>query len=308
MSEILKEYIRRYLSINEDKAHTRSKKSEDASFVIQKINSYLSEKSEKSKNKQRLEEFGSASQGKKDTDIQAKLIGHPGVDPDFLWNFEIKSFGSNDKFSIEITNPSSLVRKIVLKANSQIGSKEDREKQMKLKLASSKEAIGWVEDNLRSPKASTWGGSILIPGDPEPRDLKLIKGEIGDWGRLRSVGGSGTARDFYTVSNYDLKQSENEMYYTDELEKAIEEQFVEKKDHVLVIMGSDGSIRCFGLTDEAKKVFGFPKFYDSGNTLEPESAKLSSFGGGGRITTIVRVKQGSGRVIRAIDTSSKNDQ
>jgi len=291
MVDTLKEYIRSYLFLSEDKAQTRSERFEDSHFAIKKINSYLREKG------QRLVTLRAAGKGQKDSDAQVNLIGHPSVDPEFVWNFEVKSFKSNDKFSIEITNPSSLVRQIVLRPDSEIGSKKDKEKQLRAKIASSTEAIDWAETALKSPKSSSWGGSILIPGDPEPRDLSVTKGEIGDWGRLRSIGGSGTARDFYTVSNYDLKQSQNEIFYTDELEKAIKDQFREKNDHVLVIMGSDDSVRCFSLSDLAQRAFGFPRFYTGGETLVPETAKLSSFGGGGRITTIVQVKQGRGLVI-----------
>lgn len=295
MIEILKEYIKSYLVLNEDKAQTRSGRSEDARLAIKKINSYY--RGNQEKKGQRLKPVSWASQGTKDTDVEVQLIGHPDVDPDFIWNFEVKSFGENDKFSIEISNPSSLVRQIVLKPDSGIGSKESMEKQYREKLASAPAAIRWVEDNLQSPDAATRRRRIIIPGSDEPRGLYLKKGEIGDWGRLKAIGDSGKPRVFYTVSNYDLKQSEKEMFYTDELEKAIKNQFRQKNDHVLIIRGSDGSVRCFSLTKLAQKVFNFPMFYTGGSTLEPETARLSSFGGEGRITAIVQVKPGRGFVI-----------
>lgn len=295
MIDILKEYIKNYLVLNEDKAQTRSGRSKDALLAIKKINSYYRGNPETKG--RRLKTVSSASQGTKDTDVEVQLIGHPDVDPNFVWNFEVKSFGSNDEFSIEITNPASLVRQIVLKKDSKLGGKEDRGEQLKLKISSKKSAINWAEKALGSPEASFWRGKLIIPGDSKPRGLSVVSGDVGDWSRLRAIGGSGTPRDFYTISNYDIKEEEKEMFYTDELEKAIKDQFRQKNDEVLVIMGDDGSARCFSLTSAAQKTFGFPRFYMRGDTLLPESTRLSSFGGGGRITAIVKVKPGRGLVI-----------
>ena len=302
MIDILKEYIKSYLVLNEDKARSRSKKYGDAKVAIDKINEYYvaqnnALKKKRRKNPRFFDVINSASQGNKDTDAQINVLNDPMIDPNIVWNFEVKSFSTNDKFSIEITNPSSDLRKIVLSPGVSVGSKADKAKQIQDKISSDTAAKDWAERQLQLPGPSVYTGKVMLSGKGPPRGLSMSKGEIGDWTRIRALGGRGNKRDFYTVSNYDLKNIEKDMYYTDELEEAIGDQFLNKGDDVLIIMGKDRSLRCFSLSEDAKNLLGFPSFYANGANLVPESTRLTSFGEGGRFAVIVQLDPESGLVI-----------
>lgn len=300
MSEILKEYIRGYLvNLSEDKAKKRKAKSSDAELVVDKLNDYFEAQDLV------LEIVGMASQGSQSSDLKIKIFPLHDGRPVFVsdeqskpWIFEIKSFGADTDFTIEMTNPESFVRKAVLKRGSTVGSKQEVEDQLRDKISTNPRAVRWAEAALQSPFASVWKGSVIIRGDDEPRILKVVSGDVGDWSRLQAAGGSGKFRSFYTVSNPILKTAEKKMYYTDKLEEAIQSEFVKKGDDVLILRGESGRIRCFSLSPRAISYFDeFPEFYSGGNTIVPESAKVTSFGGGGRIGIKVKVEESSGFVI-----------
>lgn len=298
MSSLLKKYIKECLDLREAKgAAARGARSTDAYVVLDILNKHFM-KSEGMK----FLIAGSAKTGSTSADLEVAFVSRttneiPEGDSVKLWHFEVKSFGRNDIFKIEMTNPQSLVRKTVLRQDAKIGTPADVESQLRKKISAAPEAVAWVVDALKSPQPSRWAGTVLIHGDPDERSLSITSGTPGDWSRLRAIGGSGTPRDIFTISNVAVRAAEREAYDTDELEEAIQQDFVSKGDEVLLLFGQ-GAVRCFSLTEAAQDAFGFPMFSSLGNTIKPQTAFASSFGGGGRIGTTVEINEDAGLLVR----------
>ena len=302
MSQIIREYVKSYLSlIQEDRASTRSARALDADTVLYKLEAYFSSKGKK------LEQISKAKQGSKGTDLEVRITSlrsPAGQAAKDSWAFEVKSFSSDTELRVEMTNPNSEIRKVVLRDDMPLSSEKNVKDQLEAKLSSNLKAIVWASEALKSTDASFWSGSVVIPGDKDPRTLKVTAGEVGDWGRLRAAGlrpsgKIGQYRSFYTTSNVNLKTLEKDFYDTAALELAIQNEFTQKGDEVLVLYGgATNTLRCFSLSDEAEAAFGFPMFNSGGNTIKQESTSVTSFGGAGRIGIVCEVEEDSGTLIK----------
>lgn len=294
--KLLREWVR--LLINEMGSSNRKSRAGDWSLAVDKLSSYLE------KLGYSFEVTSAAKSGSTAADVTGVLKDEGGnVIPSSAgdeWHLEVKSFGRDDLFKIEMTNPSSSVRKAVLSTDASLGTKEDIEQQIRKKLSSNQELIMWIEDSLKSPNARKWEGSLVIPGSKDERGIYIISAdqdnfEENDWDRVRAVGGSGKPRPIYTVPNALVRAAEKEAYYTDEVEEAIQEDFASKGDQILLLCGPGcSSVRCFSLVPEAEAVFMFPQFASGGETIKVGSSYGGSFGGGGRIGLTININDFAG--------------
>ncbi len=291
-------------SILFEKGIARAKRSGDAMDAYAVLNNYL-----KTEKKKIMHIEGRAVSGSQSADLEVVLADFDGkidakstinsrekaIKNNDIFRIEVKSFGSIDYFVAEMTNLNSSVRKTVLKQGATIGSNQDIELQMKSKLP--KAAYGWTRRALASREESTWEGTAVISGDVNPRELKVISGNPGDWSRLKArvLRGEnfGSWRNIYTVNNPDLASAEKEQFTTYELAKAVQDDYSVKGDDILVLYAA-GKIRCYSLTKRGKSSFGFPMFADTNSeTIIPETAKSTSTGGGGRIGVGFKIKGGT---------------
>ena len=232
---------------------------------------------------------GKAPPGSNKTDLKVVL-------DDEIFGLEVKSFNNIDSFKVEMTDGSA-VRKAALKPGSALGTSQDVMVQMigvdgeEGKLKKSPKAREWAKMAVQQPEESIWRGTIVIPGSVGRRQLKMLKGEIGDWTRIRarSVNPNkfGAWRDIYSVPNEQLALSSIKKISPARLASAIIKDFTSKGDDVLILHAGK-KLRCYSLTQRGFDSFGFPMFSEE----FIENSSTTSFGGGGRISVIVQVTGG----------------
>ncbi|NDD59070.1 MAG: hypothetical protein EBZ47_07480 [Chlamydiae bacterium] len=283
MSEILlREYLKIFLT---EKGIARASTSGKAIIAFKILRKYLKGIGRSISLKEK------APPGSNKTDLKVALDGD-----DEIFGLEVKSFNSIDSFKIEMTADSA-VRKAVLKRGSTLGTSQDVMVQMigedgeGGKLKDSLKAREWAKMAVQQPEESIWRGTIVVPGSAGRRQLKMLKGEIGDWTRIRarSVNPNkfGNWRDIYSVPNEQLALSSFKKISPKSLASAIIKDFTSKGDDVLILHAGK-KLRCYSLTQRGFDSFGFPMFSEK----DIINSSTTSFGGGGRISVIVQVTGG----------------
>jgi len=311
--QIIREYVRSYINlVQESKGATRAARAGAAHQVFNILEAYFL------KQGRNLILVSAATKGRKDADLTVTFgkatTASQGNDSEEIqssseitWNIEVKSFNDDKIFGLEMNVEDSELSKIILPPSARQTFGASAAAQIQHKISSEPHALEWAENALQQKGSSFYDGFVDFDSGGEFKDLRFLKvsrGNIGDWKRLKSAsvrfeGDSirGQYRSFYTVSNKDLAKLKQS--YTDaQLEDAIQADLVGKGDHVFVLhSASSGKIRCYSLTDEAENEFDFPQFASGGRTLAPGKSRVTSTGGGGRIGIVCEVLPGTGEEI-----------
>lgn len=211
-------------------------------------------------------------------------------------NIEVKDYGSNTKFKVEIsiTSDSELNKLFKIKKESFTVSKDDVLKRL---IDKDESFISQIKKALESKQKTIIGQSyIKTKKDPLYRYIVVIPGDQGDWGRVRhSSRVDSSPRHFYTVSSVDIRNTQQVDYK--DLADSIRQSF--KEDQYLLLFDGVSSIRCFKLSDADPLGLGFPLF--EGDCIE--DYKITTHGGGIRPAVKITVKKDKGTVLRYSKTN-----
>lgn len=209
---------------------------------------------------------------------------------------EVKDYGSNTLLKVEISliGESALAKAYGISKKAFSASEESISSRIVGDNAA--EVLEKIKLALQSPGATYIDFStIKVKNDLEDRHIIVVKGEVGDWKRVRhsSKALGGSRRMLYTVPTSAVAAAATKQPTSEEIASAIVDDFVSKGDEYLILFDGSSSIRVFTLTGSDSLGLNAPTL--TGNDIK--NFRLSTHGGGIRPSVFVEIKSTSGLVL-----------